>query len=318
MLYNLLVNERGKVMENKTILNKKLCAEMILQDFVVAYIRGGIDSVTQQYNNLLKKLDEDKKPENIEHNLQRRKILEKCRDLFKDISLKRDLDEKINLYRNGILESTGTFPTNSELAKKLFQEYCDIILVDGKRRYNMASLATKDTVTKVVFEKFDPKNKEEKAFRSPFTLRNKIKKDDFIHIEYIGFLHYYTGNNDDYIYKYRIYRNVNNVKKIYEVFSNLDRNQLEGDKERCHVVFTELLSQNNLENSFANGYIGEVTTPKDSETPLKVGEEITIPGFYKYQATENYAIEFDGTIIEAIQKYNQQELNNNKDQDLEL
>lgn len=303
-------------MENKSYFNKKLSAEMILQDFVVAYTRGGSDSVTQQYNTILKQLDEDKKPENLEDNLQRRKILEKCRDLFKDISLKRNLDEKLDLYRNEMMESTGAFPTNAEIAKMLFQEYSDTIL-GGKRRYNMASLATTDTVTKVDFEEFNPKNPKEKAFRPPFTLRSKTKKDDFIHVEYLGRLHYYTGIIDDYIYKYRIYRNVNNVKKIYEVFSNIDGNQLESDKERRHVVFTELLSQNNLENSFANGYIGEVTTPKDSQTPLKVGEEITIPGYYRYQVTKNYAIEFDGTRIEAIQKYQQQELNKDNSQELE-
>ena len=79
------------------------------------------------------------------------------------------------------------------------------------------------------------------------------------------------------------------------------------NKELRYAVFTELLSKNNIENSYTDGYIGEISNSRVTETPLKVGEEITTPGHYKYQITPNYALEYNGERIEAVRAYKQQE-----------
>ncbi len=129
-------------------------------------------------------------------------------------------------------------------------------------------------------------------------------------IEYLGTLHYNTLSTDEYIYKHRIYKSTDpsrNSYKIYEKYSNIDITALWQDLELRKVVFSELLSTNNLEHSYADDYIGEINSTKVTSIPLKPGEETTLPGYYKYQITQNYALIYDGERIEAIRAYKQQE-----------
>lgn len=294
-------------MENK-FFNRELSAEMILQDFVVAYTHGR--NITEQYSKFLSKINEDNKPENIESNIQRRKIIEKCRDLFKDFSKKKALDEKIAQFRNETMKNTGIQPTDSEITKMILQTFSDAIWGDGKRKYNMSQIASKGMVNNVVFVPFNSKNNDNTR---PPRIRLRNKSGDSIVIEYMGCLHYDTLSTNEYLYKHRIYRDVDKCKNIYEIFSNLDINQLPEDNELRYVVFTELLSKNNIENSYADGYIGEISTTENSKEQLKTGKERMTSGFYRYQVTSKYALEYNGERIEAIRTYKQQEANKNSD-----
>jgi len=69
----------------------------------------------------------------------------------------------------------------------------------------------------------------------------------------------------------------------------------------------ELLSENNLEFSNAKGYVGELRNTSKSPRQLKVGTELEDDDYYRYQVSSKYSLEYDGTVIEAINAYNRQE-----------
>lgn len=297
-------------MEKKSNFDRESVADMMLRAFVTAYTHN--QSISNVYNQFLDRINNDKKPENRKNNQERRKILEKCRDLFKDSSKKGKLDEFIALSRSQTLAKTGIQPTDSEITKMLLSYFSDEIWGDDKRKYNMSSLESKGMLTvidgtdkKVIFKPYIPQKNTPDELPPHITLSNKY--GDSIDIEYMGCLHYKTRSSNEFLYKHRIYRNVDNEQKIYEVFSNIDINELPDNKELRYAVFTELLSKNNIENSYTDGYIGEISNSRVTETPLKVGEEITTPGHYKYQITPNYALEYNGERIEAVRAYKQQE-----------
>ena len=312
-------------MENKLIFDRENVADMILRAFVTAYTHD--KSISNVYNQILDSINNDKRPENRKNNEVRRKILEKCRDLFKDSSKKVKIDEAISLYRTEILSKAGIQPTDSEITKMLLRSFSDSIWGDDKRKYNMTSIASTGMLTnidgtnkKVIFKPYEPPKNNPDERPPHITLSNKY--GDSISIEYMGCLHYKTLSSNEFLYKHRVYRNVDNDPKVYEVFSNIDINTLPDNNELRYVVFTELLSKNNIENSYTDGYIGEISNSKVTGTPLKVGEEIITPGHYKYQITPNYALEYDGERIEAVRAYKQQEANKNnptvaKDSDTE-
>lgn len=293
-------------MENKSDFNRELSAEIILQNFVIAYTHG--KSITEVYSKFSSDLDADKKPENIESNAKRRKINERCRDLFKDLSKKRIVERKIESFREEVFNSTGVQATDSQITKMILQTFSDMLWGDDKRKYNMSHLASKGMIrSKVEFEPFIKKDENQDVPH----IRLKNKNGDFIYIEYMGRLKYETLSSNEYLCKHRIYMNINNSKSVHEVFSNIDINQLAEDSELRYVVFTELLSKNNIENSYCDQYIGETSRTTHSEKQLKPGEELEQPGFYRYQITSNYALEYNGERIEAIRAYKQQEANKN-------
>ena len=121
-------------MENKLIFDRENVADMILRAFVTAYTHD--KSISNVYNQILDSINNDKRPENRKNNEVRRKILEKCRDLFKDSSKKVKIDEAISLYRTEILSKAGIQPTDSEITKMLLRSFSDSIWGDDKRKYN--------------------------------------------------------------------------------------------------------------------------------------------------------------------------------------
>lgn len=315
---------RGKIMDNKSSFNRELSAEMILQDFVNAYTHGR--SITDVYEKFINKINDDTKSENRENNSQRRKILEKCRDLFKDLSKKKEVEQRISFFREEAIKNTGTQPTDSEITRMLLQSFSDSIWGDDKRKYNMSSLATTGSVTTVKFYPYkNTDKKEDEVDSEPYNSTEKDEKPphiiisnkygDSIYIEYLGYLHYETLSSDEYIYKHRICRKVDDNENTYEIYSNIDINELAENKELRYVVFTELLSKNNIENSYSDGYIGEISNTSKSPKQLQVGEESETDGFYRYQVTSNYALEYDGEKIEAIRAYKQQEANKSEMKD---
>lgn len=322
-------------MENKPNFNKDYFAVTILRAFTTVYLHN--HNVSDAHYMLLNKLNNSNTPETRE----KRRIINKCRDLFmkiEDPDTKKEkappVDSVISAYRAESNANIGRNPTDSEIAKKLLECFSDELWSDNKRSYNMSQIASRGMVSvrttpegslekDVWYESFEEEQKKlgnnnKDKLPPSITLRN-IRGNSII-IEYMGTLHYSTQSADEYIYKHRIYKSIDdseNSYKVYEKFSNIDINALEENPELRKVVFSELLSTNNLEHSYADDYIGEINSPKLSSKPLKPGEEITLPGYYKYQITPNYALIYDGERIEAIRAYNQQEAQKTKRQSQE-
>ena len=61
--------------------------------------------------------------------------------------------------------------------------------------------------------------------------------------------------------------------------------------------------ENNIELSQVGGYIGEIR----QQSSLPVGEQRVSPGFYTFQMSENYLLEYDGEVIEAVTAYQAQQ-----------
>lgn len=295
-------------MGEKLNFDKERAADAILRAFVFAYTHN--QSLANVYNQLLDSINNDQNPENSQKNNERRKILEKCRALFYDSSKKMQLDSAISSYNKKMLEKNGTPPTDSQIAKMILACFPDMIWGDGKRTYNMTSLVSKDIAVKPGVPRkvfFEPcRLPKEKSAKYPhITMRNK--QGDSISIIYLGCLHYETSFMTEYMYNFRIHRNVDGEKKVYEVFTDLNINEIPNDSELAHVVFRHLLSKENLELSKVNGYIGDITSSKVSQSSLEIGEESFTPSHYKYQATKNYALEYAGERIEAVKEYHKQQ-----------
>ena len=79
-------------MEKKSNSNRKLFAGLVLPTFVCAYTHNS--SVTNVYEQFIERLNQDTDPDNRARNEERRKILENCRDLFKDIPTKKEIDRE--------------------------------------------------------------------------------------------------------------------------------------------------------------------------------------------------------------------------------
>lgn len=311
-------------MENKANFNKNRFATMILQSFIATYING--HNVANAYDRIFAQIDNDKNVDNAKNNEERRKILEKCRDLFKDTSLKKRVDLEIERFRNHILSTKGRVPNNEEVAKRILECFSDVIWCNAKRTYNMSNIATNGMIStkkmtngstekEVWFESFKMEqqkhgNNNPKAVVPSVTLKNS--RGNSIIIEYMGALHYNTLSSNEYIYKHRIYKSHGTSSyRVYEKFSNIDINALEKDSELRKIVFSELLSDDNLELSSADDYIGEIAYSKSS---LQPGEELLTPSHYTYQITPTRALIYDGERIEAIRAYKQQELLHKKNE----
>lgn len=308
--------------------DKNLSAVMILQKFLTDYSDG--KDITETYEYFINKLstDEKRKPENLRVYQERRKIIEHCRDLFKDISIKKCVDAEIATFRAEINSTEGKKPTDSQTAKRLLQVFSEKFWGIDKRTYDMSRLATKrmlstvknadGNVSKVVayvsfedLQKKRPKENNDKQTsddekkKEPPQITLHDKHGNSICIQFMGCLAYKTLSSNEYIYKHHITKNINGVETSDDVFSNIDIFALQYNKELRDVVVSELLSTNNIERSNADGYIGEISEQKSPS--LEPGDEKIDYQFYTYQITPKYALVYDGERIEAIRAYKQQE-----------
>jgi len=306
-------------MEKKSNFNKNISAVTALQKFV-AYYRNGYN-VLDAYEDLLNRINNDKNPQNINDNMERRKIIEKCRDLFKDISMKEKLDAEIAYFEKEMISATGKKPTTSQVAKDLFQTFSEELMGIAKRTYDMSELSSNNmlslakrpdgTVQKAVaYASFDEmKQKIQSNYKREIQAPEKILQDKYrnpIHIQFMGCLTYKTRSTNEYIYKFNITKNVNGKEKSYEIFSNIDifASNMKNSKEYGDIIASELLSDNNLERSNADGYIGEI----HPQSALEPGDEKFDGGIYTYQINPKYALVYNGERIEAIRAYKQQEM----------
>ena len=127
-------------------------------------------------------------------------------------------------------------------------------------------------------------------------------------IQHIGRLDFKCPPSaNDYIYNYRVTKQIGkDTEIIREIFCDIDLTRIDEDEEYAYAVANELLSQNNMDLSKANNYLGELDVPPKD---LNDGQEKFAPGLYTYKIPglkrNPLALYFDGTKIEAIQAYNQ-------------
>lgn len=311
-------------MENKSNFNKNLFAKSTLQKFVEYYRKG--NNILDAYASRLNLINNRQDPENIIANEERRKILENCRDLFKDISLRKKLEFEIEAIRNEMNTTKGREPYDSEIANWLIKSFSEELFGISKRIYDMSQLPAKDMLStintpqgqlKIVdyisFEDFQEKRKKDNAKNGkpeqenlPEKPAEKTLHDKYgnpIHIQFMGWLAYKTRSSNEYIFKHRITKTIDGSEEIYEKFSNIDIFALNHNKELCDIVVSELLSDENLNRSNADDYIGEIYKQKS----LEPGNQKFDSGFYTYQINPSYALVYNGERIEAIRAYKQQE-----------
>ena len=245
---------------------------------------------------------------NYEIDNRKRKVLEQLLENKKFAELLRREKEK-----NGILDQEFLSTENREenlrkiyeLSQKLSSKLAEVIFSDGKRKYNMSSLSTSGIVSKEKPITFIAENGP--AMNLTDILGSQIS------IQQIGRLHYHVGPIlDNYIFKYRVSRHISKEEiLIDEVFSNIDLNELEDNPDYADAVTNTLLTNNNIEFSQANGYIGEIS----EQSSLEPNTERLDSDLYTYQITPEYALIFDGEKIEAIKAYKEQEKNKDKDEE---
>lgn len=269
------------------------------KDCILAFIHSeskGIKQVSGSLNFINYKPD----LKNIEIEKQKRQILEACLRLFKNPKFKELIEkekQKRGIENNLSKESLHQI---SLLANILTDRLSEIVLSDRKRSYNMSQMATKNTVSTA------PKDLNYTAQ----DLASKDITDMFGHkitIQHIGRLDFNCPPSaNDYIYKYRVTKQMGKDTQIVrEIFSNIDLNRIDENPEYAYAVANEILSENNMDLSMANDYLGELDVPPKG---LEDGKELFQPGLYTYKIPglkrNPLALYFDGTKIEAIRAYN--------------
>ena len=279
------------------------------REYLKSNISGLLQSETKGLNLVTGRLNAlNKQPSlnNLE-NQQKRKILEKCLALFNSQKFKEHVRKEKS--ERGILEqqyvTSETRLDNLEKIGKYSEELTDrlaeIVLGDLKRKYNMSDKCTTDTVSTSSPVKLQTVN-------NGFSVTAYDDLATAITIQHIGNLHYDTLSSNESICQYRVQKHLSpDDIKTYEVFSYIDLNAFNDDIEYQTLVLRDLLSDNNIEFSNANGYIGQVRNTSQSKKQLKVGEELDSDDYYRYQISQKYSLEYNGERIEAIQKYERQQ-----------
>lgn len=194
----------------------------------------------------------------------------------------------------------------NELAKQLTGVLSETFFGDNQRRYNMMKISSHGLVsTKVApdgsIQKdvvFVPNNKP--------TVDIEDIRGNTVSIHLVGRLEYRCNpSGDNYIYAYYVSKHSDEeiIMNPKLVFSNIDINELDDNPEYSDLVANMLLSKNNIELSQVGGYIGEIR----QQSSLPVGEQRVSPGFYTFQMSENYLLEYDGEVIEAVTAYQAQQ-----------
>ena len=270
-----------------------------LRECISAFLHSeskGLNQVSGSLNFINRKPD----LKNIEVENQKRHVLEACLRLFKNPKFKELIENEKK--KRGIENklSQENLLQIALLADLLTARLSEIVLSDRKRTYNMSEVSTVDTVSKVpddlnlISENLATKNVTN-------ILGHKIE------IHHIGRLKFKCRPSaDGYIDKFQVTKQMGKDTVIVrEIFSNIDLNRIDEDPEYAYVVANELLSQNNMDLSKADDYIGELDVPPKG---LEDGKEIFQSGLYAYKIPglkrNPLALYFDGTKIEAIRAYN--------------
>lgn len=286
------------------------------------YLRANIAAFLQSYSkglNLvsgkLNSINNNHSVKNLQLENEKRRILERCLALFRSTKFKALIKKEKD--KQGILEQEDVRKETREenlrkiadLSQELTDRLSEVILGDLKRKYNMSELATKDMISTVLDSNgitrkditYTPENKMSKAITDLF--------GNTISIHHIGRLDYKCDpSSDDYIHAFCISKRLNSeiIMEPRLLFSNIDINMLDNLDYRNAVANT-LLSNNNIELSQADDYIGEIDPPNKKNASMADGQEKFESEFYTYKIPDsNYALVFDGTKIEAVRACKEQ------------
>lgn len=273
--------------ERKIKFNRDEFLFTVMQQFMNKDVQG----VRRTYDGLINLIENGQRADLInkkEHDNsvdeEKRKILEKCLDIFRSPEI-RDLIKK------------GNFD-----AKQIYSMFHEKILGDNKRQYNISSLYDENIIAgrrdgKGKCIKFTKKDGMDNAFTS--------LSGETIKIKCIGELNYKTQlGEESYITKYKVTRPIaGNKAETFEVYSNINMPQMSNNDEYKEMVLNELLSENNIRLSNANGYLGVIT----EDHSMDVGEEQKSRIRYKYKASPNYMLLGETDEMSAVKDYEQRE-----------
>lgn len=279
------------------------------RDYFKSNIAGLLQSETKGLNLVAGRLNAlNQGPTiNSKENLEKRKILERCLALFRSQKfkehVKREKAERGILEQEDVTRETrlANLHKIAEYSEELTDRLSEIVLGDLKRKYNMS-----DKCTTGMLKSGAPVRL--KTISNGLSATTQDGFGNTITVEHIGTLEYDTLSSNEYIYQYRITKQSSqNDSKTYDVFSYIDLNAFNEDANYRKAVMENLLSDNNIEFSNANGYIGKINNTTQSQKQLNVGEEIDDAAYYRYQISPQYALEFDGERIEAIRTYKREQ-----------
>lgn len=294
------------------------------REYARSNIAGFLQSETKGINLVTGRLNAlNKQPLlNNGDNAQKRQILEKCLALFRSSkfkeSVKKEKAERGILEQDEVTRETrlDNLEKISRYSENLTDRLSEIVLGDLKRKYNMADKCTDGMVTNFVPVKYTPLPPPldtTNPSKKDWTLRKVTGIDNFgnlFTIEELGFLSYKARNSEtastETLKKYRITKCYNNNSKTFEIFSNINFNDFNENIEYAESVMVGLLSDNNVELSNANGYVGELQNISESKR-LQLGEELDDSGHYMCRISDNYSLDYLGDRIEALRKYERQQ-----------
>lgn len=265
--------------------------EEFLHTVINLFINKDVKGIERAYYGCIKLIDSgikndlhQRKKHNYRADQEKRRLLEMCLDLFKNKEVR-------NLIAKGELNTSQVF--------NMFKER---MLGDNKRQYDISELYDE----KIIANKSDGQGKCIK-----FTEKNGIEtsfynlKNEAIKIKCIGQLSYKNQFGEkSYITKYQIARpTAGNETETFEVYSNINIPQMSDSDEYREIVLSELLSENNIKLSNANGYLGVIT----EDHSMDVGEEEKSRIRYKYKASPNYMLLGETDEMSAVKDYEQRE-----------
>lgn len=262
-------------------------AETVLTSFVHA--RKQESDVGALYKKLRSRVPDD----NSSQNIVKGKILENCFALFQNTQAMEKFDE-------------DKLP-DEELAKKIMDTFSERILGDAKRKYDMSDKYSKGMIDSKSF-RFIPSSVYDELYLKDDNSNAKIM------LCRLGKLTYGTASiGNESIDKYAVSLLEDGiVTQSYEVFSDINFDELLKNKEYHQAVLDGLLSINNIELSNACGYIGEIDDPNTSyEQQIGVGEEVDDGyGTYRYRVSEEHHLVFESEPATAVMMWvKSQELN---------
>lgn len=280
-----------------------------LKNFITKFLQSN-SKVRNEIEGTLALLD--RAPDTFE-NREKKKIIERLDALlsnpnFLELVQKEKEEREISELSNTTGEQRITaLKKISELAELLTYRLSESIFSDCDRHYNMANIPSNGMIAST--KQPDGSKKKDITYIPKPTISKSIS--DFsgitISIQNIGSLKYKSGPFiDDYISAFRVSK-YDGDKMIMEpkiLFSNISMINLD-EPDYKNTVANTLLSDNNIDLSHVNGYIGELDMIVNSN--LKDGEEKFDPGFYTYKIPcSQYSLTFDGEKIEAVRAYKEE------------
>lgn len=295
-------------------MNIKTNNEFNKYDYFKEYIKKILQSDTKAQNEIEGILSLLSKSPDTYDNIEKKKILNRLNSLLS----KSDFLALIQMAKNekGIPDLSETTRDNrtetlnkiAELADSLSDKLSEVIFSDFKRKYNMSELYS-DNMIQTEKAADGTTRKAVKFKRNNFSESKSIS--DFsgitIAIQNVGTLNYKCGPSlEEDISAYRVskYKGDQMTMEPKILFSNISMQNLD-DPSYKSIVANTLLTDNNINLSRVNGYIGELCIIDNS--PLKDGEEKIDSAFYTYKIpASKYSLIYDGEKIEAVKAYKEE------------